>query len=237
MSRLTAYYRRNGLAATARRTALSARRSLFDGGSQLFYCDLSKLGQSPSPLPASSAIEPIFLESQLSDRDLQQMTSFWHPPLARRRIRQRFKLGAHLWLAKIDGNLAGFGWTLEDRTVEPHYFRLRPGDVHLFDFHVFPQHRGHGINPLLVTHILYRLPARARGRAFIECARWNRAQLASLSKTPFHPFGHARMVTFLGRSLVFGEAKPPENGNSASPKKPVASSPGPSSPAVGDASS
>ncbi len=32
--------------------------------------------------------------------------------------------GALLWLIKSEDGLAGYGWTLQGRTIEPHYFPL-----------------------------------------------------------------------------------------------------------------
>ena len=66
-------------------------------------------------------------QTDLSPRDLQEITSFWNPELARRKIKERFELGASLWLIKVEGKLAGYGWTLQGRTVEPHYFPLGRG--------------------------------------------------------------------------------------------------------------
>jgi len=107
-----------------------------------------------------------------------------------------------MWLIDIEGKLAGYGCTLRGCTVEPHYFRLGPDDVHLFDFQVFPQYRGRGLNPLLVNYILRSVAFECRGRAFIEAAEWNRAQLASLRRTPFRRFGAARKFTLLGSTVV-----------------------------------
>jgi ribosomal protein S18 acetylase RimI-like enzyme len=115
---------------------------------------------------------------------------------------ERFGLGASLWLIKSHDKLAGYGWTLEGRTVEPHFFSLGHRDVHLFDFHVFPQYRGQGMNPTLVTSILRALTAEGAGRAFIEAAEWNQAQLSSLTKTPFRRLGMARKSTLFSRTLV-----------------------------------
>ena len=72
-----------------------------------------------------------------------------------------------MWLIKSAGKLAGFGWTLQGDTIEPHYFPLAQDDVHLFDFHVFPQYRGQGLNPFLVNYILHSLASESSGRAFI----------------------------------------------------------------------
>jgi GNAT superfamily N-acetyltransferase len=133
------------------------------------------------------------------------MTSFWNPLLSSRNIKKRFELGGSLWLIKSEGHLAGYGWTLQGHTVEPHYFRLGPDDVHLFDFQVFPQYRGRGMNPLLVGYILRGLAVEGGCRAFIEAAEWNRPQLASLRNTPFRRLGLARKFTVFGRTMVCWE--------------------------------
>lgn len=209
ISRFAGYHRRNGFRATIHRIRLAAKRSLFSSRMVLFYCDLSALGSPTTDLPSSLNVERKRNEAEISPQDLQQITGFWNPKLARRNIEERFGLGASLWLIKFEDQLAGYGWTLQGRTVEPHYFRLGQNDIHLFDFHVFPSYRGRGLNPLLVTEILRNLAAEGEGRAFIEAAEWNQAQLFSLRKTPFRPLGSARKVTILGRTIVWwGEEQP-----------------------------
>ena len=83
-----------------------------------------------------------------ASQDLQEMTSFWNPKLAHGTSIERFETGASLWLIKSADKLAGYGWTLQGRTIEPYYFPLGKDDVHLFDFHVFPQYRGQGNKPV-----------------------------------------------------------------------------------------
>jgi len=201
ISRLTVYCKRNGLRATLRR--LAARRALFPSRMVLFYCDLSTLRPPTAPLPSFLKVERHTNQVDLSLHDLQEITSFWNPDLARRNLKERFELGASLWFIKCEDNLAGYGWTLQGRTVEPHFFRLGPDDVHLFDFHVFAQYRGRGMNPSLVSYILRSLAAESHGRAFIEAAEWNQAQLVSLPKTPFRPLGWARKFTILRSTIVY----------------------------------
>ena len=154
-------------------------------------------------MPRRLKVERHRSQVDISPQDLQEITSFWSPDLARRNINHRFEpLGASLWLIRLEDKLAGYGWTLQGRTVEPHYFRLGEDDVHFFDFHVFPQYRGRGVNPLLVNHILRSLAAEYQGRAFIEAAEWNLAQLASLRRTPFHRLSSARKFTIFGHTIV-----------------------------------
>jgi ribosomal protein S18 acetylase RimI-like enzyme len=168
----------------------------------LFYCDLSSQNWSASGLPDSLKVERKRDQAELGSQDLHDLTDFWNPKLARRRIKERFELGASLWLIKSEGRLAGFGWTLQGHSIEPYYLLLSPDDVHFFDFHVFPEYRGRGLNPLLVGDILRRLASECAGRAFIEAAEWNQPQLASLRRTPFHYLGSARKFTLLRRTVV-----------------------------------
>jgi len=203
VSRLTDYFKRNRLRATVRRVGLTAKRAVFSGREVLFYCDPSTLMAATVDLSSSLSVERYKNQTDLSPRDFQKITSFWNPDLASRRVKERFGLGASLWLIKLKDNLAGYGWTLQGSTVEPHYFCLGPDDIHLFDFHVFPQYRGRGVNPSLVSYILSSLAAESHGRAFIEAAEWNQAQLASLRRTPFRRLGSARKLTLFRHIMVF----------------------------------
>jgi ribosomal protein S18 acetylase RimI-like enzyme len=202
ISRLAAYYSRNGFEATIGRIALALKRALFARRMVVFYCDLGKQKTVPVKFPSSPRVERLKSYGELSQEDLYEMTSFWNPKQAHRNIRERFAKGASLWLIRSGENLAGYGWTLQGHTIGPHYFPLAQEDVHFFDFHVFPQYRGRGINPFLVTHVLHRITGECGGRAFIEAAEWNEAQLSSLQKTPFRSLGYVRKFTVLHCTIV-----------------------------------
>jgi ribosomal protein S18 acetylase RimI-like enzyme len=202
ISRFAGYCRRHGFRATLRRAGLAVRRSLFSSQHVLFYCDLPGQTSPPAALPNFLKVERKESPAELTPQDLHEMTSFWNPKLAHRNIKQRFDQGASLWLIKSYDRLAGYGWTLPGRTIEPHYFPLGQDDVHLFDFYVFSAYRGRGVNPLLVAEILHRLATDCGGRAFIEAAEWNEAQLSSLGKTPFCRLGSARKLTIFGCTIV-----------------------------------
>ena len=201
--RLADYYRRNGFWTTIRRAGLGAKRSLFSSRSVLFYCDLGVQSAPPPDLPGSLTVERKKSSAEICPEDLQEMASILNPKLAHQKMKERFGRGASLWLIKSRDKLAGYGWTLQGGTIEAHFFPLGQDDVHLFDFHVFPNFRGQGINPLLVTHILHRLAEGNAGRAFIEAAEWNQQQLSSLKKTPVRCLGCARKSTLFGRTIVW----------------------------------
>lgn len=200
--RLATYSKRHGLRATAERAVQAASRALFSRRMVLFYFDLGDEIPGLSAMPAHITLERKKSEHDISPGDLERFLSFWNPELAALQIKERFRQGASLWLLKVDGTIAGYGWTLRGTTMEPHYFPLGQNDEHLFDYYVAPSYRGRGLNPLLVNHILHRLAEGAGRRAFIEAGEWNVAQLASLKKTPFRQLGYASKSTAKGRTVV-----------------------------------
>ena len=201
-SRLRSYFWRHGVGASLRRARLGARRALHSGHMAVFCCDLREEIAQPASPAQPFVVESVRTAAELGPQRHQLMTSFWNPKLADRRILERFRKGALLWLVMAGDQLAGFGWTLRGETIEPYYFPLAQDDVHLFDFHVFPEWRGRGINPFLVGSILAALSREIHGRAFIEAAVWNDAQLASLRKTPFRRLGTVRSCAVLGHTWI-----------------------------------
>lgn len=202
ISRLGDYYTRHGLVETIRQAGLAARRAFFSSRSVLFYCDLATQAAPPADLPGFLKVERKKSAAELSPEEMQGMLSVWNPKLVQRNMKERFDLGASLWMIKSRNKLAGYGWTLRGRTVEPHFFPLGQDDVHLFDFHVFPKYRGQGLNPSLVTYVLNSLTTDGAGHAFIEAAEWNQPQLSSLTKTSFRRLGKAGKFTIFRNTFV-----------------------------------
>jgi ribosomal protein S18 acetylase RimI-like enzyme len=201
-SRFADYYRRHGLWATFRRAVLAMRRALFSSRSVLFYCDLSGQISPPEALPSFLKVERKVTLAELGRQDLEEITSFWNPEMAHRNIKERFAKGASLWLIRAHDKLAGYGWTLQGRTIEPHCFPLGTDDVQFLDFHVFSQYRGRAIDWFLMTQILHRLATDGLARAFGEAGEWNHASLSSFKMTPFRHLGAARKLTIFGRTIV-----------------------------------
>lgn len=202
ISRLTAYFTRHGLGATIRRVGLALKRALFASRMVVFYCDLAKQSAAPVNIPNSLKVERLRSYAELTPQDLQEMTSFWNPKQAHRNIRERFEEGASLWLIKSGERLAGYGWTLQGRTIAPYYFLLGEDDVQFFDFYVFPKFRGRAMHWLLTVYILQALSTEGLARAFADTGEWNQAQLSSFKMTPFRRLGLVRSLTILGRTFT-----------------------------------
>jgi GNAT superfamily N-acetyltransferase len=160
----------------------------------------------PLPLKSFDPASDIRVErvgrKTITKVDYERILGVWNPKSRARQFAYRFEAGSELWLAKMDGSLAAFGWTIKGRTVEPHFFPLQSGDLHLFDFFVFPDHRGRGVNVTLVMQVLAQLGQEDVRCAHIECAAWNDAQFRSLGKTAFRRYAEATKLRVLGHTIV-----------------------------------
>lgn len=203
-SRLTNYSKRHGFRATISRAALFLRRLFVARRMVLFYYDLqtTDAGGFTENWPRDLVVERKTSQAEISPEDQRKIVEFWNPEIARRDLAERFAANADLWLIRFEDKLAGYGWTLAGRTLKPHYLPLGKTDLHLFDFLVFPEYRGRGINPALVRHILEQGRAEGLARAYIEATEWNEPQLTSLTKTGFHRLGIARKMSLFGRTVV-----------------------------------
>ena len=198
--RFADYYSRHGFWSTIRRTAVRAHRTVFANRMIVFECSLDRADLLAPTLPDGFRIDRLVSRDEVSAKDLERLTSIGNAAMVIARVEERFAKGANLWIIRQGTTIAGYGWSLRGKTVEAYFFELADTDFHLFDFHVFAEFRGHGLNPLLVRWILASVAHETRGRAFIECAEWNAPQLASLKKTPFHKIGLARITTLFGRT-------------------------------------
>lgn len=212
--RIIDYFRRHGLRATLDRAELAMHRVSSAGRMVVFYYDCSSRGAKActEAWPESLKVERIESQAELDAKDAARIINFWNPRIAQESMTERFGAGATLWLIRYEGQLAGYGWTLTGGTMRPYFIPLAPEDVHLFDYLVFPEFRGRGVNSCLVRFILDRLTAERRGRAYIEVAEWNKAELRSLKRTPFRRLGVARKMTMLGPRTVEWRGRGRRNG-------------------------
>jgi hypothetical protein len=208
-SRLIEYLKRHGARATLRRAMLAGKRAVFAGRMAVFYCDLDDRKLRQVNLPAGMKLKRVTAPAQLSPRHLQDMVDVWNPKLANQDIQERFEHGASLWLVESEGQLAGYGWTIQGKTIAPYYFPLGPGDVQLFDFFVFTKFRGRALHWLLTGHILHTLAVEGSARAFADTGEWNQAQLASFKMTPLRFLGLARTFNVFGHQFTYWDTNEP----------------------------
>jgi len=207
--RLTEYYRRHGFENTTRRAILAMKRMLLSSRMVVFYCDLNGQVISDIKIPNQLYVERIQTLRTLRPEYRQEMIECWNPAIAERNIREQFEKGASLWLVRYNEQLAGYGWTMQGKTIGRYYFPIGQNDVQMFDFYIFPRYRGRALHWLLTSHILCTLASEGRSRVYADTGEWNQAQLASFTMTPFRILGIVRMYKIFGRVLTCWIASEP----------------------------
>lgn len=185
-----AYWNRHGARKTILRALIGLRNALRYRRDVLFCHDLDR--RSSGRAARGFTLLRIQESRRLPEPLERRMGEFRAPKLLQKDLQRRFARGATLWCLLRGQEWLGFTWSLRGAAMLPYYFPLSAEDAHLFDDFVFPEHRGHGYNTVLLTWVLGSLASQGLQRAYIETAEWNRAERRSLAKAGFRPLGLAR---------------------------------------------
>jgi GNAT superfamily N-acetyltransferase len=200
--RFIRYYKRNGIIGTAHRFLQKIGRLFFPKSDVLFFVDLPGLQNEQFVLPDEFSIDCIKSQAEISKQDLDVLFENIGEKIFIHQIEERFDEGALLWLVKVNGILAGHIWSIQAKTIQPHFLPLTDKDVHLFDDFIFEEFRGRGVNPVLIDYMLGQLKKENMTRTFIETNLTNESEIRSLAKTSFKRFGLARKYHAFGRCFV-----------------------------------
>jgi len=168
----------------------------------IYYVDLRSLDPADRQSLKSHEIVSRHCLEEIQAEEEQSLFENIDKSLLLPQLKERFRRGATLWLIKKDHCTAGKVWTLAGSTIEPYYYFLTPGDVHLFNDLVFEPYRGQGMNRILLCEVLYQLKAQRHQRAFIEANLRNIQERRSLAKTPFVVLGLANKKSKGARNVT-----------------------------------
>jgi ribosomal protein S18 acetylase RimI-like enzyme len=191
-TRFIRYYRRKGIVNTICHAFQKIRELLFRKPDILFFVDLPRLKNEEYIISDNVGVECVRSEAEISKQDLNMLFEHISEKIFAYYMEERFSKGALLWLVKVDGMLAGYIWSIAQRTIKPYYFPMTEKDVHLFDNFIFEELRGRGINQALVNYVLAKLRKKGLARAFIETNVANTPEIRALAKTGFVKFGLGR---------------------------------------------
>ena len=201
LTRFDAFYRKHGLLRTLQRF-YEQRYRIMKRQTILYYVDMADLCDTELNLPEDVTIECKTCYEEASQPDMQRMVRHWDEERLTARIKERFQMGAVLWILKVHGDIAGFVWSIKGKFVAPYFVPLTPEDAVIFDVATFEEFRGQGLYSSLLNRVLRQLKLAQIRRAFTHVHEWNKPSIRGHEKTPFHEFAQARMFNVLGRRLV-----------------------------------
>lgn len=88
-----------------------------------------------------------------------------------------------LWVATIEGQVAGYQWSRRGDIVRDWHFELNESDVVIFSTVTFHEFRGRGVAGAILAHICDEVPP--GGRACADCMVWNAPSIRVFEKAGF----------------------------------------------------
>jgi len=138
-------------------------------------------------LPAGLVIERI---------DTWEAAGSWMNAIRARRTEKHLELiqrelADHgvMWMAFLDGKLAGFLWSRKSKYIPKWFVPLGDDDLQFFAATIFEEFRGRGIAPAMMRYIMEQ-EMNSRGTAYVDCAQWNKPAARYFEKA-----GFTRIVT------------------------------------------
>ncbi|MCA9068228.1 MAG: GNAT family N-acetyltransferase [Planctomycetaceae bacterium] len=88
-----------------------------------------------------------------------------------------------LWVATVEGQVAGYQWSCRGDFVRNWHFELTASDVLIFSTVTFHEFRGRGIAGAILARICDEVPS--GGRACADCMVWNTPAVRCFQKAGF----------------------------------------------------
>jgi len=194
------YYRSYGfrdfMAESIKRSALLLRPPR-----RLLYCvDLTQMGSENTG--AGVCVQAYeykdliteALREELLENGTVYNKKIGHPGILWDFLDRFFGKGATFWVARKDGVLMGYLWTVRCRQEASFYMvPLFPQDALILAAEVFPPHRNRGVNRAMLLQVLRSLKQQDVRRVYVDAVMSNVATIRSLAKTPFRRAGVVRL--------------------------------------------
>ncbi|MBN1491124.1 MAG: GNAT family N-acetyltransferase [Phycisphaerae bacterium] len=102
--------------------------------------------------------------------------------------------GAVLWVAVLDGKIAGSQLCCLGRHLRRWFVPLQDHDLIIFRVNTVSEFRGRGISPLMMRHIITH-EAKGGARTYADCKVYNRPSIRSIEKAGFRRIATARPLS------------------------------------------
>ncbi len=170
-------------------------------------------GSAPAPAPARPQVAATFSEVAPAEAELLAGAMEFAGTYE---VQRRFIAGSRCFVARIGGEIAGYGWVSqgEERIGElERIVRLRPDDAYVWDCATLSPFRCQGVYSALLGHIAMILRREGFRRLWIGASLGNHPSLKGFANAGFQPVVtilYARLLC-VSRSWLIGAASaPPE---------------------------
>jgi GNAT superfamily N-acetyltransferase len=202
LRRLGNYYQKGGLLKTFRRVVEYPYRVIFKNKRLLVYAELKEVDDSVLTLPPGIIVDRKTSYDEAFQPDMQKMIDYWNREGMIDRIKERFAKNTTLWIIRLNGEIAGFVWTISGKVLSPWYLPLTPHDAYVLDAVTFEEFRGRGLYAVLMNYVLGKLKSEGMSRVVGELYTTNTSSIRGLKRTYYRTFGVARRFHAFGRNIT-----------------------------------
>ena len=108
--------------------------------------------------------------------------------------RAEMQCGAALWVAFIGDEVAGTSMSRRGRDFRSWFVPLADEDIVIFRNRTYPEHRGKGVCPRMMRHIMHTELAEG-GMAYVDCRVYNKPSIRSIEKAGFELMATMKPIT------------------------------------------
>ena len=172
----------------------------------IWRTDLTETNSEGFSLPENIEIKRFYSIDQMEKEDLKTLIEDGTDLMGsagRILIRERFEKGAVLWLLKVNGQLGGYRWTINNDHVNPTYVPHTEADVHSIGSELLPAFRGRDLFDLFRISSYITLKNEGFKRYYSETYLWNKRAVKSILKnSPRKKIGIATRFRIFGKNVV-----------------------------------
>jgi RimJ/RimL family protein N-acetyltransferase len=183
-------------------------RKIFRNRYVLFCLDFADLKESDMCFLNKNVILVQYEDpNDIPQKDIDQMISNMGKVIIEDMLQRFHTKGATLWIAKINGRVAGVQWSKIGGFDGFDAIPLTSKDVVPIAVFVYPDFRGQNIGPTMIQKMICELNKKGVNRVYINVNIWNTTQLHSVLKAGFKKIGVYREFKVLGRHITIWPQK------------------------------
>ena len=151
----------------------------------LFYANLSAHSLDAASLNRDVVGKEVRAFEDMASKEIESLREYAGEAYIQE-ARTRLEKSWILFLACLDGEVAGGGWVIDCHSeLKAKVVPLVEGDIVLLDYFTYPAYRGKNVYPSLLASILTRFRERNAVRAFISAHERNVASIRGIEKVGF----------------------------------------------------
>lgn len=202
LRRFTNYYQKRGILVTLRRILEQPYRVIFKGHVHLTFADIYEIEDSPIDFPENVSFEFKSSYKEMLEPGMKRIYEHWQKSETINRIKERFELGAIIWIGKKKDDIIGYIWSIQGTMAAAFPIPITPNDAIGFDAEVFEEYRGSGFMAMIIKYMYINLKSMGVTRVYGFVKAWNISSIRGLEKSGQHKFAEVRKLKIFGRNIV-----------------------------------